>query len=294
VNYLAILLLLLLMSEILETPLASGQPSPDPAVTGLLRLHKFTSRIFGNQRVLRVWLPPGYDAPQNSSRRYPVLYLNDGQNLFEPSTAFTGVEWQVDETANRLIGGNVIPPMIIVGIDNAQKNRVREYLPYTDESYRPPVKRVYGKRYPDFLISEVMPYIQPRYRVARGAENTGLGGSSYGGLIALYTVIVRPGIFSRLIVESPSLYVHGQQILKESQNQRVWPAKIYLGIGTQETSHEDLNQQALKDVLQLASILRNAGLDETRLKLRVEEGGTHSEAAWAGRLPDALSFLFGH
>jgi predicted alpha/beta superfamily hydrolase len=293
VRYLPLLALVLLMTETLETSPASGQTSANPTVTGVLRLHKFASKIFANERMLRVWLPPGYDDPQNADRRYPVLYLNDGQNLFEPSTAFAGVEWQVDETANRLIRENAIAPMIIVGIDNAQKNRVREYLPFTDDSYQPPVKRVYGKRYPDFLINEVMPYVQRRYRVLRGSENTSLGGSSYGALISLYTVIARPGVFSRLIIESPSLYVHDQQILKESRNQKIWPEKIYLGIGTKETGQEDWNQQALHDVLELASILHNAGLDEHRLKLRVEDGATHSEAAWAARLPDALTFLFG-
>src|ERR1700745_1500492 len=91
------------------------------AATGDLRLHEFRSRFFRNTRFLRVWLPPGYENKENSARLYPVLYLNDGQNLFEPSTSFTGVEWQVDETAERLIREELIPPMIVVGIDNAGK-----------------------------------------------------------------------------------------------------------------------------------------------------------------------------
>src|SRR5215469_16896369 len=88
------------------------------AATGDLRLHEFRSRFFRNKRFLRVWLPPGYDNRENASQRYPVLYLNDGQNLFEPSTSFAGVEWQVDETAERLIRQGQVPPMIIVGIDH--------------------------------------------------------------------------------------------------------------------------------------------------------------------------------
>src|ERR1700756_977504 len=100
------------------------------AATGDLRLHEFRSRFFRNTRFLRVWLPPGYDDSENSARRYPVLYLNDGQNLFEPSTSFTGVEWQVDETAERLIREGQVPPMIIVGIDNAGKGPLRESIPY--------------------------------------------------------------------------------------------------------------------------------------------------------------------
>src|SRR5579862_5242053 len=92
--------------------------------TGDLRLHEFRSRIFRNTRFLRVWLPPGYDDEGNAGHRYPVLYLNDGQNLFESSSAFAGVEWQADETADRLIREGAIPPMILVGMDNTGKNRI--------------------------------------------------------------------------------------------------------------------------------------------------------------------------
>ena len=107
-------------------------------------------------RLLRVWLPPGYSQPENAGRRYSVFYLNDGQNLFDPATAYIGVDWQVDEAATRLIGEDRIPPLIIVGIDNAQKGRAREYLPY--RSMNPPVFRPQGRRYPDFLVNEVMPF----------------------------------------------------------------------------------------------------------------------------------------
>src|ERR1700685_4654542 len=121
--------------------------------TGDLRLHEFRSRIFKNTRFLRVWLPPGYDDPQNSGRYYPVLYLNDGQNLFETSTAFGGVEWGVDETADRMIREGAIAPMIIVGIDNTGKDRMREYMPHP--SMHPMMLRVKGRHYPDFLMKEV-------------------------------------------------------------------------------------------------------------------------------------------
>src|SRR5271166_2149489 len=138
----------------------------NPSVAGDLRLHDFPSRIFRNNRKLRVWLPPRYDAPHNASRHYPVLYLNDGQNLFDRATAFAGVEWDVDEAADRLIRQEEIPPLIVVGIDNAQNDRMKEYLPY--RSFNPPVLRPQGKRYPDFLTNEVMPFVCERYRIAPG------------------------------------------------------------------------------------------------------------------------------
>lgn len=261
------------------------------AATGDLRLHEFRSRIFRNTRFLRVWLPPGYDNAENSAKRYPVLYLNDAQNLFEPSTSFTGVEWQVDETAERLIQEGQIPPMIIVGIDNAGKDRFREYMPH--RSLNPMMLRVQGNRYPNFLIKEVMPFVARNYRVASGPENTGLGGSSLGALISLYTVAVHPGWFGRLLIESPSLWASNRQMIKESRAVKQWPERIFLATGTAEAGREDRDRSVVDDVREMAGIFRRAGLDDRRLKLVIEEGATHHESAWARRFPDALSFLFG-
>jgi enterochelin esterase-like enzyme len=261
------------------------------SATGDLRLHPFHSRTFRNNRFLRVWLPPGYDDPENATRRYPVLYLNDGQNLFEASTAFGGVEWGVDETADRLIREGTIPPMLIVGLDNAGKNRIREYMPH--RSLQPMILRVQGSRYPVFLMKEVMPFIARNYRVATGAENTGLGGSSLGALIALYTASVRPGVFGRLLLESPSLWASNRQSIKDSRQVRVWPERVFLGTGTAETGREDRDRSVVDDVREFAATLRRAGLDEQRLRIVIEDGAAHNEASWARRFPEALAFLFG-
>ena len=260
------------------------------SVTGDLRLHEFRSRVFRNTRMLRVWLPPRYDAPENSARLYPVLYLNDGQNLFDRTIAFGGVEWQVDETADRLIRQEVIVPLIIVGIDNAQGERIKEYLPF--RSFNPPILRPLGKRYPNFLINEVMPFVEGRYRVARGPENSALGGSSLGALISLYTVIQRPEVFGGLLLESPSLFISYRRIVKFSRLVRQWPAKVFLASGTREAGREDKDRQVVEDVRELERTLRQAGLDDRRLLVKVDQGATHSEGEWAKRFPEALSFLF--
>jgi predicted alpha/beta superfamily hydrolase len=220
-----------------------------------------------------------------------VLYLNDGQNLFDRATAFAGVEWQVDETADRLIRQEVVPPLIVIGIDNAQSERIKEYVPY--RSFPPPILRPKGKRYPAFLIDEVLPLVGERYRVANGPENTGLGGSSLGALISLYTVIERPGVFGHLLLESPSLFISNRRILKNARHSRKWPAKVFLAIGTREAGREDKDKQVVEDVRKLERSLRDAGLDERRLLVKIEEGASHNEAEWAKRFPDALSFLFG-
>ncbi len=259
--------------------------------TGDLRLHQVSSRIFRNTRFLRVWLPPGYDEAQNAARRYPVLYLNDGQNLFEPSTSFTGVEWGVDETADRLIRENAISPMIFVGIDNTGKDRLREYMPH--RSMHPRMLRVQGKYYPKFLMNEVMPFVEAHYRVATGPENTGLGGSSLGGLIALYTAIVQPELIGRLLLESPSLWASNRQIIKDSRAVRIWPERIFLAVGTGEAGSPERSRTVVDDVREFSAIVRRAVLSEQRLRLVIQEGAGHNESAWAGRFPEALQFLFG-
>ena len=233
----------------------------------------------------------GDSALENQRRHEPVFNLNDGQNLFDPATAYIGVDWQADEAADRLIREGRIPPLIIVGVDNAQKERPREYLPY--RSFHPPIMRPQGKRYPDFLLNEVMPFVNRQYRIARGPENTGLGGSSLGAIISLYTVLDRPGVFGRLLLESPSLFISNRQLLKSSRPFRQWPARIVRAMGSGEAGAEGGGGEVVEDVRELEHVLRRAGLREDRLLVRIDEGATHSEAAWARRFPEALAFLFG-
>jgi predicted alpha/beta superfamily hydrolase len=258
-----------------------------PVASGKLWLHELRSRIFGNTRLLRVWLPPDYDGW--GATRYPVFYLNDGQNLFDPATAYIGVDWQAGETATRLIAERRIRPLIIVGIDNT-KSRAEEYVPY--KSKDPTVLKAKGKRYPEFLQREVMPLIEEHYSVLKGPEDTGLGGSSLGGLITLYTQLAAPGVFGRLLIESPSLFVADRRILGESRRFRDWPARTFLGMGTREVGHAEKDERMVGDVRELEAILRAAGLDEQRLRVRIEEGAAHSESAWAARFPEALEFLY--
>ena len=283
------------MEEVQKTDNLAPQTPPNvirvEGATGDLWLHEFHSRIFRNTRFLRVWLPPGYDQDENSGRRYPVLYLNDGQNLFEASTSFTGVEWGVDETADRLIREKVIAPMIVVGIDNAGKDRFREYMPH--RSLQPMMLRVQGRHYPTFLTKEVMPFMGRNYRVASGPENTGLGGSSLGALISLYTAAVRPGLIGRLLLESPSLWASNRQMIRESREIKDWPDRVFLATGTAEAGRADRDRSMVDDVRELGAIFGRAGLGTNRLRLFVDDGANHHESAWARRFPQALSFLFG-
>ena len=271
-------------------PQFAGRPE-DAVAPAQLQILDFPSRVFRNDRKLRVWLPPEYHSPHNRERQYPVFYLNDGQNLFDPATSFTGVDWRAGQTAEILIRQGKVSPLILVGIDNAQTERIREYVPY--RSFRPPILFPLGKRYPEFLMSEVMPFIEQRFRIARGPENTGLGGSSLGGLISLFSVMHRPGSVGRLLAESPSLFFSRRRLLRQSRRFSLWPEKVYLGIGTRESGRAEKDQQFVEDVRELERSLRRAGLDDRRLRVRIEEGAAHNEAEWAKRFPEALAFLFG-
>ena len=257
----------------------------------MLVRHDIRSLYLGTDRRITVWLPPGYHR-RLSRTRYPVLYLNDGQNLFEPERAFAGNTWHVGETAADLVRRHRIPPLLIVGIDHGAVNRAREFLPVEDER-NPFARRPLGREYVEFVTREVLPFMARSYPIARGTAATGIGGSSYGGISALYTTLVKPGIFGRLLIESPSLYVGRQHLLRLSRRSKRWPSRVYLGVGTRETSHQKRNEETVKNVLLLDRILHRARLGPKRLRLRVEEDAGHTEGAWAHRLPDALEFLFG-
>lgn len=261
-------------------------------VTGDLRIHEFESKVFNNTRKLRVFVPAGY---KKSGKSYPVLYLNDGQNLFDPNTSqVSQMEWGVDETVLSLVSDRKIERLIVVGIDNVgRRERANEYLPWKDEFLSPPLENPEGAKYPGFVIDEVMPFIEKEYRVKTGPENTGLGGSSYGALISLFTVLERPGIFGKLILESPSFYVDEARILKMSETAETWPAKIHLGVGTNELENEtcdpdDESHEAVTDVRKLEKILDG----KTEVEVIVEPCAVHSESAWGSRFSDALEFLF--
>lgn len=271
-----------------ETQLAfAKQEPPHCSVVGNLDVRPFTSRVFHNTRMLRVWLPPGYDNSDQHSERYPVMYLNDGQDLFDACTSiFNAQEWRVDETATALIQSGKIPALIIVGIDNAGKrDRPREYLPFPDDTLRSSL-RVHGKDYPKFLLDEVMPFINRQYRTDPDPAKTGIGGSSYGAGIALFTIMGHPGRFGKLLLESPSLYAHDNYLLHEADRFTRWPEKVFIGVGS-------INEP-VDDVHRLQNTLRRQGLGDPRLLVVEQPGAAHNEEAWAQRFARALQFLYGN
>ena len=262
---------------------------PKHTLTGNIKRHRrFPSKVLGNRRDVVVYLPPGYR--RLSKHRYPVLYLHDGQNVFDAATAFAGVEWSVDETAERLIRQNVIEPVIIVAVANMGEERIDEYAPTRGvidaKAKRKKRSRGLAREYGQFLIEELKPYIDKKYRTKREAKFTGLGGSSLGGLVTLAMGILFPQAFTRLVVMSPSIWWDDFAIyrLVDLIGEKP-PLKIWLDTGTNEPGWEQARE--LCDRL-IGKGWKLSG-DLHYLEM---EGADHSEAAWAARVEPALRFLF--
>lgn len=265
--------------------------APPPSVTGQLQLHAFHSATLGNQRTVRVWLPPGYFDKTKKLQRYSVLYMHDGQNVFDQATASFGVEWGADETATSLIKEGVIEPLIIVGIDNAGGERTLEYNPSALESQG---RAAYGDKYITMLTAELMPFVDALYRTKSGPEHTGIGGSSYGGNITLLAIMTRPDTFGRAIIESPAPWVADDALFKIAEAHDDWPERIFLAVGDDEIAGGGTPPEVwVREMRRLEKLLQGKGLDEDRLMTMVVKDAKHNEAAWAERLPAAMRFLFG-
>lgn len=262
---------------------------------GRIENFRFHSNIFDNDRYVRVWLPPGYDDAANRGYRYPVLYMHDGQFVYH-ATATKGMrgDWHADEVAAKLIAAGKIEPIVIVAIDNGGKGvRTREYLPVID-AYDESAKTVVGDRMPDVVFEEIVPFINSKFRTREGPDSVAIGGSSFGAVAALYCAIAKQGSVGKLLLESPSLYIHEGWLFKQLEEVKGWPQKIYVGIGTNEVpNNAEYSREAVDDVLRFEKMMKKAGFDKERMKVVIGEGTTHDENAWAGRFPEALKFLFG-
>jgi len=264
-----------------------------PTVVGTLETFELTSKVFENKRTVRVFLPPGYTEAANRERHYPVLYMFDGQNLFDACLAFDHVhEWQVDETVTRLVGEGKMEPLIVVGLDNGGGKRAYEYLPWPDGIQSPGEPVTAGTRLPEFLINEVMPVIEAKYRLAKGRENTGIGGSSYGGIAALYVGVTAPQVFGKVLAESPVMHVGNAEIVRYTSPQPGGPVRVFMGFGGKETDMPEGNAAEVKAIRMVESNLKNALVFPSEVKFVYDPEARHNEEAWAKRLPEAMEFLF--
>jgi enterochelin esterase-like enzyme len=267
-------------------------PAPGSPAAPVLEV-PVTSTVFGNRRVLQVLLPPGYSDATHRERRYPVVYFTDGVAAFDA--------WGVPEVAARLWREGRIPPAIFVAIPNGGSvpgstrplvDRASEFLPYDDQTWEEdPRPEPRGNRFPQFM-DEVRAAVRGAVRVSERVEDTCLAGASYGAVAVLYAAMKQPHAYGCLLVESPSLHVGNGRMRADLHANRVWPARIYVGVGTEEGD----SVAAREDMVSGArALLRDADSapDAERRMLLVQPGGTHWFDTWRSRLPRALEFLLG-
>lgn len=259
-------------------------PSELEFQTAILKHKGFCSRHLSRERDVWICLPPCYS--ESAERRYPVLYLQDGQNLFDGATSYVpGRYWRVGETALELHLGRKIEPLIIVGIDHAGIERVDEYTPTRS------VKMKIGGRadlYGRMLVEELKPFIDARYRTKREAESTGIGGSSLGGLVSLHLGLRHPEVFGKLAVLSPSVWWDDSSILREVDAfAATIGARIWLDAGTAEGAATLRGARLLRDRLVSKGCRSGEGFNYEEF-----EGAGHDEEAWAARVAPFLKFLF--
>lgn len=251
-------------------------------VTGIVKFHRELKGDGLQPRDVVVWLPPGYE---ESKERFPVLYMHDGQNLFDPGTSAFGVDWQLDETCTRLIESGEIEPLIIVGIYNTPE-RSKDYAPGDQ-----------GRRYAEWLIGTLKPFIDRTYRTWPDRDNTAIGGSSAGGLCAFWVAWEHSDIFGTAFCLSPALQFENKNfeskidyVTTVRQNPLPDPVpRVFIVNGG----------KGLESLLQPGVDAMNAALQEKGLQpdhdffVRVDPEGRHDEATWADRMRDLLRRAYG-
>jgi predicted alpha/beta superfamily hydrolase len=255
-----------------------GDAPGNHTVVGSVRvLHEVESPALGNRRDVFIYLPPSY---HESERRYPVVYMHDGQNLFDQATSF-GAEWEVDQTLEAASADGL--ECIVVGISNAGDDRANEYSPWRDSRHEVGGR---GDAYVDWIVSGVKPLVDADFRTRPERLSTGIAGSSLGGLISLYGFFRRPECFGFVGAMSPAFWFGDRLIYPFVEQVPRNPGRIYLDAGTRE------GQEVLGDVRQMKALLRTRGYEPGRSLLTVvEPGGRHDEESWGRRLRRSMHFL---
>jgi predicted alpha/beta superfamily hydrolase len=263
------------------------------AASGEIRSHHdFPSAILNNRRTLTVFLPPGYRA--ETTIRYPVLYLHDGQNLFDPARAAFGVTWRANATTERLLRAGRIRPIILVGIDNTP-DREDEYAVWRDGREK---TGGHGHLYAQFVLDEVKPFIDTTYRTLSGREHTAVAGASLGGLVSLTMARAHHDRFALCGLLSPSLWWAQCRVLRELEkaNDLAWlrGMRFWVDVGTREGNRRGHVPSCVEQARRLIARFDDAGLVPGRDYYYWEvAGGEHNEAAWANRLDKVLLYFFG-
>ena len=261
----------------------------DSTVTGTLKVAtNVYSPQLDNKRTIWVWLPPSYET--DTERRFPVLYMYDGQNLFDDVISHVG-EWGVDETLTALAEEGI--EWMVVGLQNMEEERIIEYNPFVSSQ----MGEGKGRQHTNFLLNTIKPMIDSDFRTLTGVENTAIAGSSLGGLMSLYALFHGDEqIFGAAGIFSPFFGFSQDTVYAFTRHAPFRPAKIYMDVGTQECDNMDVpddfrgrcSEMYLEQVGRMRDLLAEKGYF---VEYVVDEGAIHHEDAWAKRLPDALRHL---
>jgi predicted alpha/beta superfamily hydrolase len=232
----------------------------------------------GRMRQLRIYLPPGY---ATSTKRYPVLYMHDAQNLFDDATSYAG-EWKVDETLDALAKAGKLE-LIVVGIDNGQDKRMNELNPWTTERFGVGE----GKQYMDFIVHTVKPMVDRSYRTLPDRANTAIMGSSMGGLISHYAIVQYPEVFSKAGVFSPAYWTAPASYAFVAEKPLAKDARVYMLMGAEE------GDTMVPDAERMAGVVRASGLPAEQLVFKIVPGAHHNEGFWSTEFQEAVLWLFG-
>jgi predicted alpha/beta superfamily hydrolase len=261
-----------------------GRVTMTPGV--IVHKNAFQSSGLGNQRSLIVYLPPNYE--KNTSQRYPVLYMNDGQNLMDEATSYQGIEWKIDEAAQNLITSGQMKPAIIVGIYNSEQ-RDAEFTPPLGGSAPP---KANGDAYAKMVADEVKPFIDQRYRTMADRQNTMIGGGSMGGLIALHIARTQNDKFGAVVALSPWLRLNDKPVIKDLIGDGNWLKQTFVCIdmGTDPGhNYPGGAEAATADGHAMTTELEKLGLEQGKNFVSREiEGGKHNEASWSATIDQVL------
>ncbi len=259
-----------------EEPAAAAKPSTAQPNVHVLPT-PFVIPGLNRERTVRLYLPPGYE---QSSRRYPVLYMHDGQNLFDDATSNTG-EWGIDETLNALARSRGLE-LVVVGIDHGGPERIHELNPFDN----PEFGKGEGEPYLSFIVHVLKPWVDQHYRTRPERRHTAIMGSSMGALISGYAINHYPQVFAKAGIFSPAYWL-APQIFTDTEARPPPPsARVYFYAGGSESL------SMVPDTKRMVALLQGAGLPAANLEMRVNPVGRHNEAAWRAEFPRAILWLY--
>ncbi|WP_223115302.1 TIM-barrel domain-containing protein [Hanstruepera ponticola] len=237
------------------------------------------------ERKIWVYLPPNY---KTSNKSFPVIYMHDGQNLFDSSTAYSD-EWEVDETLNRLFKEKQVE-LIVVGIDNGGNKRLDEYSPWVNKKYGGGE----GDHYMEFIVNTLKPYIDSNFRTRSDKENTAIIGSSMGGLISYYAALEYPDVFGKAGIYSPSFWFSQKSISFAKTKEKLQDSKLYFLAGGKEGGNTDFNEinQTVRDMNTVVEILKSQGVPSKNMYSTVIPEGEHNEKLWKESFEETILWLF--